>query len=111
MFPPLLVFWGILGQLLLPLDFHQLVKLHGGLNIFHRGMSAVPDLCVPVQQLLGELPQRHGGFLWEVGFPVEAGRGYGRCPGLGLKVLEGFEVIGDGTPHHIFPVGSFKICL
>lgn len=43
--PPLpLVLWGILGQVLFPLDFNQLVQLHGGLSIFHGGMSTFPNL-------------------------------------------------------------------
>lgn len=46
--PQLLVFQGILGQVLFPLNFNQLVQLHGGLGIFHRGMSTFPNLYVPV---------------------------------------------------------------
>lgn len=42
--PLLLVFWGVLGQVLFPLDFNQLVQLHGGLGVFYRGMSTLPDL-------------------------------------------------------------------
>lgn len=45
--PQLLVFRDILGQVLFPLNFNQLVQLHGGLGVFHRGM-ALPDLYVPV---------------------------------------------------------------
>lgn len=43
--PPLpLVFWGTLGQVLLPLGFHQLVQLHGGLGVLYGGVSASPHL-------------------------------------------------------------------
>ena len=39
-----LVFRGILGQVLFPFNFNQLVQLHGGLSIFHWGMSTFPSL-------------------------------------------------------------------
>lgn len=42
--PRPLVLWGILGQVLFPLDFNQLVQLHGGLSVFHGGMPAFPNL-------------------------------------------------------------------
>lgn len=61
-------------------------------------------LDVPVQQLLSKTLQRHGGVLWEVGLPVEEGNMRGVTgEGLGVKVLEGFEVIVDGMPHHYLP--------
>lgn len=40
----LLVFWGILGQALLPVHLDQLVQLHGGLGVLHRRVSALPNL-------------------------------------------------------------------
>lgn len=33
--PGQLIFWRILGQVLFPFNFNQLVQLHGGLGIFH----------------------------------------------------------------------------
>lgn len=95
--------------MLFPLHFNQLVQLHGGLSIFHRGMSAFPDLDVPVQQLLGETLQRHGGILWAVGLPVEEGNVGGVSgEGLGVKVLKGFEVVVDGMPHHNLPCENLQ---
>lgn len=102
--PRPLVLWGILGQVLFPLDFNQLVQLHGGLSVFHGGMPAFPNLDVPVQKLLGETLEGHGGVLWALGLPVE-GRDVGGVAGegLGVGVLKGFEVVVDGMPHHYLP--------
>ncbi|ELW70933.1 hypothetical protein TREES_T100020263 [Tupaia chinensis] len=105
----LLVLWGILGQALFPFDFNQLKQLHGGLGIYHRGMSTFTSLHVQVQQLLGEMLQKHGGILWSVTFPiVEENVGGVVGEGLGVKVLEGFEVIVDGIPTMIFTVNVFR---
>lgn len=42
--PRLLIFGGVLGQVLFPLDFYQLVQLHGGLGILHRRVPTSPSL-------------------------------------------------------------------
>lgn len=61
-------------------------------------------LDVPVQQLLGEALQGHGGVLRAVGLPVEEGD-VGGVTGerLGVAVLKGFEVVVDGVSHHNLP--------
>lgn len=61
-------------------------------------------LDVPVEQLLGEMLQRHGGILRAVGLAVE-GRDVGGVTGegLGVDVLEGLEVVVDSMPHHDLP--------
>lgn len=66
-------------------------------------------LNVPVQQLLCEMLQRHGGILWAVSLPVER-RDMGGVSGkrLGVKVLQGFEVIVDGMSHHYLPCEYFQ---
>ena len=53
----LLIFWRILGQVLFPFNFNQLVQVHCGLVIFYQGMSTISNLDVPTQQLLGEMFQ------------------------------------------------------
>lgn len=61
-------------------------------------------LDVPVQQLLGEMLQRHGGILRAVGLAVEGGDVGGVAgEGLGVDVLEGLEVVVDSMPHHDLP--------
>lgn len=61
-------------------------------------------LDVPVQKLLGESLQGHGGILRAVGLPVEGWDVGGVTgEGLGVEVLEGFEVVVDGVSHHDLP--------
>ena len=66
-------------------------------------------LDVPVQQLLGETLQRHGGILWAVSLTVEEGDMRGVSgEGLGMNVLKGFEVVVDGMPHHYLPCENLQ---
>lgn len=67
----------------------------------HSGRSY---LDIPAQQFLGEILERHSDILQETSLAVEEGD-LGGVSGkmLGVKVLQGFEVIVDGVSHYNLP--------